>query len=172
MKGKDWYYVVNQELTVLAIQYGLSIECVTGIFVSLSAQVPYEENMRLCKMFLSTGNLSGMMVCRAKINACKRIKSGEEPLSVWYRTSFKYHNFYKSLLLQDNAVCIDTHMINMYLEQHPYSKLFDYTLAQIFKSAKLLEPIRKWILRQANQYQLKTFEMQSVLWVEYRGQMF
>lgn len=171
IEPKQWYDHVHNNLRNIAEMYGLEVNKVIGIFVSLSAQKDFDWNMKQTIQYIRREPLIGMY-SRQQIKACDRILAGEDPLSVWHKYSFKYRNFYDSLLLRDGAICVDTHMINAYLKKHPHSRLHRVEIAAIFKRAKLYNTVAKWIKKEASINQLKTYEMQAVLWVQQRGQLF
>lgn len=167
--NKLWYDNLNKVCQDYSQRFGLSIETIAGIIVTLSAQKKWELNILQAEEFLKLGQVKGFH-SYSQINQCKLIEQGIDPLKVWGRTAFKYRNFYKSILLQDGAVCIDTHMINLYLAKHPASHLHRVNdTNKIFKSHRLYSIIARWVIKEAKKHNLPTYQMQAQLWVEYRN---
>lgn len=163
-----WYENTNELCNDLADEFDLPLKTVVGIVVNLSAQTRWEVNMLQARQFLLGQDLTGLHSIQ-QLNGCDKIKAGVDPLQLWGRTAFKYRNFYKSILLMDGAVCIDSHMINLYLSKHPTSLLHKKTKSQIFASSKYYSIIANWVRKLAMQEGYKTFQMQAKLWCEYRG---
>lgn len=170
--GQDWYQKVNAMCGDLARQHGLTLRQVAGIVVSLSAQKSWAWNELQTRQFLAGEPLTGM-VSTSQIETCLKIRSGVDPLDIWGKRSMKYRNFFASILLQEGAVCIDTHMIRYYCRTHPHSKVVRWSLKEkVFASEAKYNVIAKWVAKQAKKDGMKTFEKQAQLWVEIRGKEF
>ena len=169
MENHLWYERVNEQCNNLADTFDLPLKTVVGIVVNLSAQTKWEMNILQANQYLLGHDKLSGMYSKHQLNGCDLIKAGVDPLQYWGRTSFKYRNFYKSILLMDGAVCIDTHMINLYLSLHPSSRLHKYSKSDIFRSYKLYTIIANWVRKLAVQSNYKTYQMQAKLWCEYRG---
>lgn len=170
--SNTWYNQIHEICKSLAEQYGLTVEIVAGIIVSLSAQTSWRDNLQQAKEYLETGKPKTGLFTKQQIISCNRIKAGENPLNVWGKYAFKYRNFYRSLLLEDGAVTVDSHMIAAYLKRHPKSRLHNVPKDKIFRSHRLYSIIQRWIISEAKKQDLPTYQMQAQLWVEHRGQMF
>lgn len=165
--AKNWYPYVNHLCKSLAISHNLEVWQIAGILVSFSGQKKWKDNIQQTRDFLDNIPLKGMF-SSAQLNAAERIRSGENPFDVWNKNSSKYREFYKSILLIDGACCVDSHMIKFYFKTFPTSKLpKDFT--KIFSSPKLYKVVQNWIIKQARQQGLQSYEMQSILWCEIRG---
>lgn len=167
-RGINWYYEANALCRELAQQYNLPLETVVGIVVNLSALTRWEENVEQAKSYLNGKPLRSMHF-KHQLSSCDLIRAGVDPLKMWSATSFKYREFYNSILLKDGSVCIDTHMIQAYRLRHPRSVINSVSVDKVFKSKKYYTLIQNWVKREARKHNLKTFEMQSVLWVIQRA---
>jgi len=170
MDKVNWYQTVNTICRKLAKNYDVPLETVVGILVTFSAQKDWKTNIRQCIEFLKGKAITGMY-SKIQLKNCERILSGENPLTIWGKTSFKYRNFYLSILNPEdpNAVCIDTHMIRWYLNNFPESKLHRVKRESIFRSKKAYSQIQNTIKKQANKLNLIPSHYQSILWIEQRN---
>lgn len=165
-----WYDNLNSLLHSLAVSHNLTIEKVAGIFVTFSAQKDFAINLNQTIEFLDGRPITGMYSGK-QLSTANRILAGEDPLNVWAKESLKYRNFYYSILLQDGAVCVDTHIIRYYLKLHPYSKLHRLDLEAIFKRKWAYVTIQRYVRRVSVQMGIKTYQAQAYIWVVQRGAM-
>lgn len=167
MTGQNWYIHVHILCKKLARKYNQPLETVVGILVSLSAQKSWKWNIRQTIEFLKGRKLTGM-VSQSQIRSCKRILSGENGLNVWSQRSFKYRNFYASIINPyDTApICVDTHMINWYVSKFPHSKI---NPEKVFTSQRYYSTIQKAIRKEAIQHNIIPSHYQAILWVRQRN---
>jgi hypothetical protein len=166
----NWYKVVNIICRKLAKKYDLPLETIVGILVNLSAQKDWKTNIRQCIQFLKGQKLTGMYSQTQLVN-CKRILSGENALDIWGKTSFKYRNFYASILNPDdlNPVCVDTHIIRWYLTKYTSSKLHRVKRETIFANKRNYELIQNTIRKEAKERNLVPSHYQAIIWIEQRN---
>jgi hypothetical protein len=166
----NWYKIVNIICYKLSKKYNLELWQVVGILVSLSAQKAWKTNIRQTIEFLKGKQLTGMY-SGIQLNTCKKILFGEDPMNIWGKTSFKYRNFYLSILNPEdpNPVCIDTHMINWYLSKFPFSKLNRVKKDSIFANKKHYTLIQNQIRKEAIQNNIIPSHYQAIVWVQQRN---
>lgn len=164
----NWYKIVNIICHKLAKKYSLQVNQIAGIIVTLSAQKNWKLNIRQTIEFLKGKKLTGMY-SGTQFNNCKRIINGENPLNIWGKTSFKYRNFYLSILGCEKACCIDTHMINWYLNKYQNSKLHRVKKETIFANKANYSLIQKAVIKEAKQNNLIPSHMQAIIWVQQRN---
>ncbi len=163
-----WYESLNRICGELSKLHNVPIATVTGILVTFSAQKVFSENLNQTVQFLSKLPITGMY-SRKQLQTAQAILEGADPLKLWAKESHKYRNFYASVLLQDGAVCVDTHIIRHYLEKHPYSKLHKVETKRIFESRKAYGIIQDYVRKIAVQMGLRTYQAQAHIWVIQRG---
>lgn len=166
-----WYESLNRICKELSQIHNVPLATIAGILVTFSAQKVFSENLTQTLQFLCGLPIQGMY-SKTQLNNCQRILSGEDPLSVWAKESYKYRNFYASILLQDGAVCVDSHIINHYLEKHPHSRLHKLDRKRIFESKRYYQTIQDYVRKFAAEMGMKSYQAQAHLWVIQRGQMF
>lgn len=171
MNPKDWYKILNTLCVKLGRKYNVSPEVVAGIITELSAQKQFKENIRQTVQFLKSKPLTGMFTKKQVIN-CQKIRDGENPLNIWSDKSLKYRNFYGSILLNPESCCIDSHMIHIYLQKKPKSKLHKSKKEYIFSSKVKYAIIQNWVKQVAKQRGILPYECQAILWCEIRGRNF
>lgn len=109
-----WYQDANDLMLETAIEHGLSIESVCGIFAAMSPQLSWERNKLEALQFCEHGLLAGgYMQSGANLLKADRIRSGENPLHVLGGN--KVLSFYDNLLRPDDsrAVTVDRHAVKI-----------------------------------------------------------
>lgn len=161
---------MNTLCNKLAKKYGLPLSSVVGILVNLSSQKDWKSNITQTIQFLKGKQLTGMY-SNKQLVTCQRIKQGEDPLTIWGKLSFKYRNFYLSILNPEdiNPICIDTHMINFYLDRYPSSKLHKLEKVKVFSSKKWYTRIQDEIRKEAKILDLVPSHCQAIIWAQQRN---
>lgn len=165
-----WYEYLNNQFHLLAQKHNLTLEKVAGVFVTFSAQKEFSENFTQTIQFLENKPITGMY-SRKQLSTATRILQGECPTQVWAKESQKFRNFYDSILLKDNAVCVDTHIIRYYLSKHPYSKLHRLDIKRIFERRWAYQIVQNHVRKIASEMGLKSYQAQAHIWVVQRGAM-
>ncbi len=169
----NWYKVVNHICRKYAHKYNLETYQVVGILVTLSAQKDWKTNIKQVSQFLQGKPLTGMYSGIQIVN-CNKIRSGINPLDIWGKTSFKYRNFYGSILDPEDTkpICVDTHMINWYLANFKYSKLHKVNKASIFANKQNYTTIQNAIRNKAKELNVVPSHAQAILWINQRNNAF
>lgn len=166
-----WYETLHRICKELAAIHGLTLETVAGVLVTFSAQKRFSENLTQTVQFLTGVPITGMY-SRRQLATAQAILAGTDPMQTWGKTSFKYRNFYQSILLQDGAVCVDTHIIRHYLTRHPRSKVHRLgSIERVFDTRWAYELIQKYVRTFARKAGLTSYQAQALIWVEQRGEM-
>jgi len=168
----NWYKIVNTIVNKLAKKYNKTPEQVTGVLVSLSGQTSWKTNITQCIELLKSARPRTGMFSGDQLRAANRILlSDEKPLAVWGKRSFKYRNFYGSIIdpCDPVPVCIDTHMINWYLTKYKRSRLHKVDKKKVFKSRKLYTLIQNEVRKEALKMKVVPSHAQAIIWVQQRG---
>jgi len=170
----NWYKIVNTICRKLSAKYNVPIESVVGILVTLSAQKDWKTNIRQTIQFLKYGRILDGMYSQVHLTNCKRIVNGIDPLDIWGKNSFKYRNFYGSIIDPEDTkpVCIDTHMINWYKAKYQRSILNKVGKEKIFTSKRYYTLIQNAVRKEAKIMGLIPSHTQAVIWVNQRKSMF
>jgi hypothetical protein len=168
---ENWYFDINKQLFELSKDYNLPFTNVVGAFVSLSGQKKLMDNWIQTNELLKYGKCKTGMFSGAQIRAANRCLNGETPFNVWSKNSLKYRNFYKSIINPNcrDAVCIDSILIQCYLQKHKTSLLHKKKKGQIFASKKLYAIIQRWVKNEARKLSLIPSQCQALLWCEFRN---
>jgi len=167
--SKNWYRDVNKECKQLAKKHGIEVWQVAGIITALSAQKKWDLNIKQAYQVLNGEGLTGL-VSDHQLKTCERILEGEHPLDVFAPESYKYRNFFLCITEPNDPdhVCVDTHMINWYLNLHPHSKLQKVPIKRIFDSRPRYLIIQDFIRKQAKALGLLPMELQAIVWIDVR----
>ena len=152
LSNRFWYEESHASASAFCQDHDIPVSEFLAVVAILSPRVQVSRNVSLAKQYVLSGDTSGIMSQRVRA------------LEVWKSTGIisgaKVNAFYKSLMLDDHAVCIDSHM----------SRLFGY-------DGRLMEKTKHWVGRRekaqrvvgrlARQWGVKPRQMQAMLWCGY-----
>jgi len=178
-EGKEWYARAHRFGVQLIAAYDITMGQAVGVIAALSPNNKWERNCqdadRLINAYLSDHDLSLTKVCTYNTNKQKAIdilsldtESLDSEAIVSILNGRKITAFYRSIMGDPNAVCVDGHAYSVFIGQRiPTSK----TPAI---SASLYETIQRAYCLVADRsyeicgHKLTPTQVQAVTWVTYR----
>jgi len=150
--NRFWYEASNQNASAFCRQHDIPIADFLAILAILSPRVQVSHSIRLAKQYVLENDTRGIMQQRVRA------------LDVWRTTGkisgVKINAFYKSLMLDDEAVCVDIHM----------SRLFGYD-GDLMRTTKYWtsrrEKAQRVVRKLARHWGVKPRQMQAILWCGY-----
>jgi len=150
--NRFWYEESNRNAAEFCREHNIPLPELLAVLAILSPRVQVSRSVRLSKQYVLHGDTDGIMAQRVRA------------LDVWRNTGKisgpKVNAFHDSLLLDDEAVCIDVHM----------SRLFGHD-ANLMRTTKhwsnRREKAQRVIRRLARSWGVKPRQMQAMLWCGY-----
>jgi hypothetical protein len=178
-EGKEWYARAHRFGVQLIAAYDVTMGQAVGVIAALSPNNKWERNCadadRLIDAYLSDHDLSLTKVCTYNTNKQKAIdilsldtESLDNEAIVSILKGRKVTAFYRSIMGDPNAVCVDGHAYSVFIGQRiPTTKTPSI-------SASLYETIQRAYCLVADRsyeicgHKLTPTQVQAVTWVTYR----
>jgi hypothetical protein len=178
-EGKEWYARAHRFGVQLIAAYDITMGQAIGVIAALSPNNKWERNCqdadKLINAYLSDHDLSLTKVCTYNTNKQKAIdilsldtESLDSEAIVSILNGRKVTAFYRSIMGDPNAVCVDGHAYSVFIGQRiPTTKTPSI-------SASLYETIQRAYCLVADRsfeicgHKLTPTQVQAVTWVTYR----
>ncbi len=178
-EGKEWYARAHRFGVQLIAAYDITMGQAVGVIAALSPNNKWERNCadadRLINAYLSDHDLSLTKVCTYNTNKQKAIKildldmeSAEPEAIESILKGRKVTAFYRSIMGDPNAVCVDGHAYSVFIGQRiPTSKTpnIGKGLYETIQRAYCLVADRSF---EICGHKLTPTQVQAVTWVTYR----
>ena len=178
-EGKEWYARAHRFGVQLIAAYDITMGQAVGVIAALSPNNKWERNCadadRLINAYLSDHNLSMTKVCTYNTNKQKAIKilsldteSLDNEAIVSILNGRKITAFYRSIMGDPNAVCVDGHAYSVFIGQRiPTTKTpnIGKGLYETIQRAYCLVADRSFDICG---HKLTPTQVQAVTWVTYK----
>ena len=178
-EGKEWYARAHRFGVQLIAAYDITMGQAVGVIAALSPNNKWERNCadadRLIEAYLSGHDLSLTKVCTYNTNKQKAIdilsldtESLDSEAIVSILNGRKITAFYRSIMGDPNAVCVDGHAYSVFIGQRiPTTKTpkIGKALYETIQRAYCLVADRSY---EICGHKLTPTQVQAVTWVTYR----
>lgn len=157
--GRTWYFRAHERLWRLSHKHAVSVETVAGIAAALSPLTTWGSNLEALRAVLEGDQqrLDFHHGLKGNQRKAKEILQGTDPLDVL--GGQKVTAFYRSLLLEPGAVCVDSHMWNA-VER--------FGLSSASPTGNAARAIRTAVRMLASEFYKETFQIQAIVWCKFR----
>ena len=178
-EGKEWYARAHRFGVQLIAAYDITMGQAIGVIAALSPNNKWERNCadadRLINAYISDHDLSLTKVCTYNTNKQKAIdilsldtESLDDEAIVSILNGKKITAFYRSIMGDPNAVCVDGHAYSVFIGQRiPTTKTpsISASLYETIQRAYCLVAYRSF---EICGHKLSPTQVQAVTWVTYR----
>jgi len=161
-RGLSWYFRAFQFSHSLSLEYGVTENQSAGIIAALSPQTSFGSNLKAAEALLDGDEmaLNFFHGLGANQDKARAILQGRSPLSIL--GGHKVRGFYRSILQEPGAICIDRHM---------YKSCNQFGLSSPSPTGNAVRAMKKAVRMIATERNWQTFQVQAVVWCTYRQEL-